>query len=375
MNRGERLGVLVVFALMVIVMIPSVSAINKCYIDTDCTRTLTVGVDYEWYGYVSAQGHFSDTSPTGTIDYPLQLCCPDFWPFGFGSGSFLFASQDDGNHVSFDPSPLTTFDTTVLLGTKECQYLVGVADCPIEMACVFKMSNPDNSHVMDCSQDDFPVDNDYDGKLCCKPYELCWDSIDNDEDGFIDCADDDCYGGPAGDFPGEPQECTYLPLNPLEEASMFNTTSCINGFQHPDAATINIDYNASCLGQDGDYYYCSYGPKDNYTNPGAPNAPYDPGVCCPQEYHGVSDGAGGWNCVFSDQCDDGECGQDFWHDWSGWMDNVYNVPADGNWCVSEIPDLFSPGHVPNPQSTACCIRTLHGNVDHYTDEANVKIWG
>jgi hypothetical protein len=56
------------------------------------------------------------------------------------------------------------------------------------------MSNEDNAHIADCSDSSSPHSNTYGNALCCQVSELCYDGVDNDGDGFVDCADPECNG-------------------------------------------------------------------------------------------------------------------------------------------------------------------------------------
>ena len=96
--------------------------------------------------------------------------------------------------------------------------------CLSDETCVFNVSNATGSHVMDCFNSDNPSPNSYSKSMCCKLTELCYDGIDNDLDGKIDCADPDCNGDLNPPNPPTPEICTNTVTN---ESSPFNSTGCI----------------------------------------------------------------------------------------------------------------------------------------------------
>ncbi|WP_263840423.1 LamG-like jellyroll fold domain-containing protein [Salinibacter sp.] len=57
------------------------------------------------------------------------------------------------------------------------------------------MTDGDNAHIADCSQNNLPGAKSYNGTLCCTVSELCYDGKDNDGDGLVDCADPECHAG------------------------------------------------------------------------------------------------------------------------------------------------------------------------------------
>lgn len=362
-----------VVSLLFILSINSVFALNGCYIDVttfDCSFRLNPLFGYSGYGYVSTQGHFYDVSPTATINFPYKLCCPDFWPLGYGSGSFEFSTVNDTGHISVEDSVVTNFAGTQYLGTYECEYITG-GNCPVDKACVFKMSNKDNSHMMDCSKADTPVPNTYQDKLCCKPFELCWDNLDNDEDGFIDCADSECNGlnMTTGARYKPPELCTDIPTN---SRTNYDTDECVVSWTNPtaDPFDVSITWNANCVGEPdtlpGDtHYYCSFGHRDRFVD-----VTSTPGYCCAQGYE-YSATAG--TCVQTDPCGP-DCNQDFDFSFGAWYANHY--PTALNWCNSIIPDLYSPDTTPTTgiRSDACCLIPKFGEVNNYVDEDNVHVW-
>jgi hypothetical protein len=225
--------------------------------------------------------------------------------------------------------------------------------------------DPENSHVASCSQPDVPFENDFPGKMCCKMMEVCYDSLDNDGDGFIDCADADCNGLGASGYFKPPEECTNTVTN---QSSNYNTTGCIIGYDFPTDTTI---YDAACENQypPPQNAYCAYGLQDD--------AVRDPvGVCCPADQRPTKVG-GVWQCIQTAECGVGAtlaCKYDFDFNQSNWLNSSY-AGSSNNWCNSEIPDLYSPDLIPDPRSTGCCLIPKYGEVDYYLDEENVKIWG
>jgi len=374
----SRFIFILIVSLIFILTINSVLALSGCYIDTDtldCAHKLNPLFDYTSYGYVSAQGHFSSVSPGVFSAFQYPLCCPDFWPFGYGSGSFKYSTLNETGHVSVNNSVVTNFDGIQYLGTYDCIYVAN-GDCPADKACIFKMSNPDSSHIMDCSEPNNPVNNDFTDKLCCKPYELCWDNLDNDEDGFIDCADSECNGlnTTAGVGFGtpykQPELCTDIPTN---KRTNYDTNACIISWTNPGTPIDDqiVVWNSTCIGEPdtiagGDtHYYCNFEHRDRFVD-----VTSTPGYCCME---GFEYNSGTGYCEPTDPCGP-DCNQDF--DWSfvNWYDNHY--PTVNNWCNSIIPDLYSPDTTPTEgiRSDACCLISKFGEVNNYVDEDNVHVW-
>lgn len=269
-------------------------------------------------------------------------------------------------------SAITNFAGEVYLGTQYCR--TDPVGCDAKEGCIFKVANDDNSHVVDCNTPGLPVASSGFDYVCCKVYENCWDGIDNDYDGYIDCADEDCNGGLSGDYPGRPQVCTNPGTgadSPLITAyCAINWSAGVTTF-HPDCEGDPVEnpFNNA--------FYCSFGLSDDPAD--------DPGVCCP--YGETRELVGGvWQCNPSDECgispsmrchsDFATNRTDFWAPVSepNWLSEVYDTSA--NWCNTQVPDLFQPwetaGHT---GSNGCCLIPKFGEINYWLDEDNVKVWG
>lgn len=208
---------------------------------TDCFINLTSGdPSFIEVGKVSTQGHFNANLASL---FAYNLWCPSAWPFSSGSVSFTFVNSTNGStHVGL----VNAFNGEVLLGFQDSCYM-RQSVCNAEESCIFKTDGDNNTHVADCNTPNFPMANSFDYPVCCKLTEICNNGVDDDEDGYIDCADSDCYGDPLNIVP--PEECTGSPMN---------TTFCTG------------PQNATCIGQppeDTKSFYCGYGITDDPTNP------------------------------------------------------------------------------------------------------------
>ena len=233
------------------------------------------------------------------------------------------------------------------------------------------MSSDDGSHVMDCHNANHPAPNSYTLKMCCKLQEKCWDGIDNDLDGFIDCADADCNNDTGLGL--EPGICYNLPAGP---SSPFTGEACIENFTNYGNGSVLVNYYANCSGQSppnepGIYYYCAdAGPN---TDPrGIPEG--TPAICCPVGKKGVWDDIfNKWDCVESESCWD-KCGFDFDFNKAQWYAKVFNWSTPLSWCNSQVPDLYNLDS-PTIRSSGCCLIEEAGSIGYFTNEDNIKIWG
>ena len=210
----------------------------------------------------------------------------------FGEKDTAMSAFQVGDEQLWDPRcnagcDWHSFPGQVYLGTIDCTYR---SSCNADEACIFKMDSTDNSLVADCTTANKPMTNNYSNQLCCTIKEICWDGIDNDLNGAIDCADSQCNGNTP--IPQPSSQCT----NPFNgESSPYNTSGCITGYNHPSANVVSTNYNPVCKGNppDNTYYYCGFGPQDN------PNVPLanTPGTCCPVGIKPfLNSVSGAWEC-------------------------------------------------------------------------------
>lgn len=152
---------------------------------TDCViDTSNPNVDkFDRVDNVTTQGHYSG----GSV---YSLYCAEAW-LDERSGNVSFRYQDPGHvqNVSFNSFPN---DQQLGNAVSQCKYRPS-GGCSRDAAlCVFEMANGGNSHVAACNQNNTPMNNSFNGTLCCKVEEICTDGEDNDGDGLVDCADPEC---------------------------------------------------------------------------------------------------------------------------------------------------------------------------------------
>jgi len=360
-----------IFAIFLLCM-PAVFAVtaNNCYM----IATGNCAAGYTAVGHVSSDGHFTTDSTLN--NFPYDLCCINY---GINSGavSFKYARDPSGSTgqgaVSVNSS-VTNFAGSIKLGFQNSCYLKQTAcDNSASEVCVFKVSNSsdsaskwksvaDSSHIADCSGAALPNANSYPNYVCCKLSEICTNGIDDDGDGFIDCADQDCNHYAAGTTP---EFCT---------GSIYNSNTCVYVIRHdngvPPPTTV---YNINCTGEpptnppvNNMSFYCSYGRLNQYSS----------GLCCPQGKYAYYDNATGlWSCQTAAICgieNYKDCNYDFDSNKAQWLNSVYS--PNSKWCQSKMPYLYSPQITPT-MNTACCFIAQNGDVGYYTDAGNVKILG
>jgi hypothetical protein len=195
----------------------------------------------------------------------------------------------------------------------------------------------DSSTVADCANPNIPnmsvtnPDVTYPREVCCKFTELCDDGIDNDGDGYIDCADEDCKRIATN----SPKFCT---------GSYYTSDVCVR-FVVYLGGNITI-YNTNCTGQapmpiSTTYAYCSYG---------IIQTPNTPGLCCPEGTYAKYNPVQGWGCEDSEECGlkpaMGDCSFDYDINRSSWMSKPYSTATSNDWCYSKIPYLYTPDLIP-----------------------------
>jgi hypothetical protein len=229
------------------------------------------------------------------------------------------------------------------------------------------MSNITNAHVSDCSAER-PESENYGGRLCCEVREICYNGIDDDNDGYTDCADTECIG------PTIPNNATFDPVhddvakicdpNPDSpiEANFQNTTYCVN---NPE----------NCTTWTGDRTYCGYGQYDDPTKEPV-------GVCCPKgHYPNRNFFTGEWECLQTDECGlqasrpSTECAYNISSQEADFFADAYDGDVD-NFCNSQIPNLFETPDQDLPEgSAACCYVPHKGIEDWWFKDGNVQIYG
>lgn len=311
------------------------------------------------------------------------LCCKNLVNKGSGVTSFRYAG--DGSllegHVSVNSSK-TNFGESMYMGFPGACFLK--SDCNLSNGeiCLFKVCDSvldcrlngsnlysvDNSHIADCNVANHPFNNSFSKQVCCRFDEICGDGLDNDGDGFIDCADNDCNDWPDTN-PTNPPFCTGSP---------YNSSGCVvNYTTNPVTGAPIVTYNSSCYGQEPNsnlwYFYCGYQKVAPASN--------NPGLCCRTGTYPVYNPVTGWRCQASELCGvtdvDDECDFDFDVENSAWRNSVYEGPEDDKWCQSKFPNYFTPDTIPYAprRSTGCCLVNMDGTVDYFTAENNVKIFG
>lgn len=316
------------------------------------------------------------------------LCCKNLVNKGSGATSFRYVN--DGSllqgHVSVN-STKTLFQNGVKMGFNDQCFLKNDCNISNNEICLFKVCDSatcrintsdntriDNTHIADCNTPNFPFANTFTQQVCCKfePLrEICSDGIDNDQDGYIDCADNDCNNWTISN-PTNPPFCTGSP---------YNSSGCVvNYTTNPLTGAPIVTYNTSCADQPpvnppNLYFYCGYqkvAPANN-----------NPGLCCPTKtYPAYDPDSGRWRCQASELCgvtrpDIDKCDFDFDLENLEWLNSDYSGPGDNKWCQSKFPYFYTPDTIPYAprRSTGCCLTNMDGTVDYFTAEPNVKIFG
>jgi hypothetical protein len=355
MKRGY---LLLVFLSCTIILFTGIDFARAQLVPADCTiQSAACGGLFNAIGKVSSDGHFNSSLAGGEANF---LCCK--YLNTAAGGHLLFNVSGDG-HVSINSSA-TTFTNAVKIDfvTADVEldscYLKDDCTLPTEV-CIFNVANAtrttvDNSHVAACSSSDLSA------QVCCKYKEKnCQNGIDDDGDGYTDCADSDCQ---MSDNHPDPFVCTGSP---------YDEESCVLSFTRDTyAGTYVINFNPLCRGSNGNYSYCAY----SIDNPGT-------GVCCPEGQKAKRNNFGVWKCEDSANCGlrssnpTYSCDYDFDNAKPSWVSNVYaGVPANP-WCVTTVSNLYDPDNLTSPKSTGCCLMAQKVKVDYYTAEGNIKIFG
>jgi hypothetical protein len=306
-------------------------------------------------GWVTHDGHFSNVSIPGT----RAVCCRNV-DIGTGTPSFNYST--DG-HVSVR-STTTNFFHNVSLGFQDtCNVQSTACNNAVGEMCIFRVNTTggvaSNSHIAECTSGDL------DSNLCCRIAEDCSNGIDDDGDGFIDCADEECH-----------DDLKVLASPPSCTGSTMTSDFCVSVQRNHLTGTYVPTYNPLCAGQappTGDptlpnFYYCS-------TMPTGPMIGQS--ICCQSGMKAEYDAALGWRCTDSEVCGldvSEECKKDFDTEFNPWIEQPYNGNID-NWCYSKIPNLFTNYAPFSMRSTACCLMVKDGFIDYHTDDNNIKVYG
>lgn len=121
-------------------------------------------------------------------------------------------------------------------------------------------------------------------------------------------------------------------------------------------------------------YYCSYGVEDDGSQTEGM------GFCCPPDTRAEYDDAEEvWRCADFEECGvDGtlECKEDYRNDnWVPWIDEAFDGDDQLDWCVSYLPNYFSPLTDTFDRSMGCCFVAMYGKFGFYHNVSNVKIFG
>lgn len=341
-------------------------------------------LNYTKVGYVQFSGHYNQST------FGYELCCTDSFTDAQEVHGAVpqdnFGFSTDG-HVADVPHAKNLGYVMETIGSRECVSRPA-GTCQADELDAFRMSDVKNAHMGSSTDPNRPQPHTYNTSLCCKTYELCWDGVDNDGDGKIDCADTDCWGGDATDpmigvgiYGAEPQMCTGSP---------FDTAGCV-----VNRSTLNN----SCQGDDGNYYYCSYGYWDTFNISAPDGSMADPasqvGVCCPKGEYSFWNG-GSWECRAKDECFEpplGNCKFTFqvdpdpllagYFDRAAWLGDTEDGkgPLFNNDVCNYDNFIEDPNMPPelrpiwSGKSTGCCLIKKHGQTDYYFDPSNIEIFG
>jgi len=147
---------LVLLLLLFCIPIVYAASIPDCTIANSCTP------GYDAVGKVTSQGHFRDISSTYVT--PYTLCCAG--PLVYNTGVVSFNFVPESGHVSVD-SAITTFSGAVKLGFPAKCTVKAACAAGTEEVCIFKVSNVDNSHIVDCNNVGVPVASSGFKEVCC----------------------------------------------------------------------------------------------------------------------------------------------------------------------------------------------------------------
>lgn len=346
----------------------------------DCMLSLNPVLNYQRLGFVSHQGHFT-VENSDNVDFLYGLYCSHFLvpdredgvpTFYFSDPTYEYEVEgvkfNGSGHVSFSDEYVSG---EAFLGFTEgdCEVVPVTTDCTGRQICVLDVSsNTSNAHVASCSQDNVPMDHNFQYRICCTPREICNDGIDNTGDGLVDCQSPDCHPSIRNAF--TPQQCSPGPSAPEIDNNQSTSECIVETIIDGATGVTSAVFSNHCMGPNPDPleddipYYCNYGFLDN-------SSVHQDGFCCPegQYYDSINN-----LCQDFQKCgilEDDFCEVSFPLNTLSWIDWLLEGQDDDKWCHSHIPILRQ--HV--GRSEACCPVMTHGTFDYFILDENVKIFG
>ncbi|USN45166.1 MAG: hypothetical protein H6502_03850 [Candidatus Woesearchaeota archaeon] len=227
-------------------------------------------------------------------------------------------------------------------------------DCSKGYACLFYASDVGNAHVASCDGDN-PYN--FSVLVCARtaPLENCYNSIDDNYDGFIDCVDSDCHAAAIE----QAVDAFYCDNSALPAGSMLTTDFCVNNptlcnnTEEAIEGTDPVEYGVS--------YYCSYVEEDD------PVLSNREAYCCPQGYYPQRVSPWEYKCLETATCYD-ESQPEF-------CNSMFHLFAEfPAWSTENNPlDLDCNQYNEPTGSEACCLVSRWGGVDYF-DTANVRVY-
>ncbi len=382
--HAKIIGIIILTPLIILTLLTTNTEayfdFNDCEIidlaDYEDDETIAEGLQH--VAYVTGQGHFSmdDTGSTHGLfcDERIVTHRTDNYPV------FWYSDDYGMGHVSFN-NDIMDFDQPAMLGFSEdsnCKIREdGCGPSPLEV-CVVRVGNAEQSHVVDCNKDNYPIANSFQGHICCEVTEYCRDGIDNTGNDLIDCADPQCHGAEPPRFT-EPRRCD-IDEEVWQEGESFHqdTENCVLSFNRAENDLEVIEYDERCHTPVSDeYHYCSYG--------GIYDGEHDVlredtgvGYCCPKGYYSMyNETTESWQCEeYTDYCgitEDTPCAYNFYVDNEDWITKRF-TGNESDYCHTTIPRLrvMSPS---GGKSEICCPEKGLGTADYFVLDKNIRIFG
>jgi len=257
------------------------------------------------------------------------ICCQNL---DVGAMPSFYLSSDEGDaHISISPLTWPSPETISTNARAACYRAPG---CGADV-CVAEVSDPTNGHVAECGAGSFG------NMLCCPAQpEDCTNNIDDDDDGFIDCQDVDCYsqalsinevctGSTSVDYSednplinthcGDQWDGTPVPQYCCPVTEYWNGTGCQDRLEICNDGIDNNEDGLIDCGDDDCYQAGGYDPLDlptfdctgngqdmatcsanlscsgRWCSPDESGAP--PNVCCGQGFNAAFNATSGlWEC-------------------------------------------------------------------------------
>jgi len=196
------------------------------------------------------------------------------------------------------------------------------------------------------------------GQRIYEQKEICNNGEDDDQDGLIDCADDDCLLTSTNQV-----ECTGTPQNNSAYCnSVTGDCSSVDGvFGSGSWCDLNNCSRYDTILGENVFYYCNYGREEDNSQ----------GFCCPTgEYATYDPIQGVWSCQSSAPCYDPAdptkeaCEFMYENEFDSWITNVTDdFTTARKWCVAPL------------DGRACCQVMWYGSFGYWSDRSgNVKIY-